>query len=60
MLHLRTHQLRISLQVKKSKVSGERMKEAIFINQGLFALGKCVDALNEEAGFVPYQVTHSG
>lgn len=36
------------------------MKEAIFINQGLFALGKCVDALNEEAGFVPYQVTHSG
>jgi hypothetical protein len=44
-----------SEQVKKSKVSGEQMKEAIYINQGLFALGKCVDALNDSASFVPYQ-----
>merc|ERR1719247_3565416 len=44
-----------SEQVKKSKVSGEQMQEAIYINQGLFALGKCVDALNESAAFIPYQ-----
>eukprot|EP00656_Telonema_subtile_P056193 TRINITY_DN8929_c0_g1_i3.p1 TRINITY_DN8929_c0_g1~~TRINITY_DN8929_c0_g1_i3.p1 ORF type:complete len:394 (-),score=113.10 TRINITY_DN8929_c0_g1_i3:225-1406(-) len=44
-----------SEQVKKSKVSGEEMKQAIFINQGLFALGKCVDALNEKSSHVPYQ-----
>jgi len=44
-----------SEQVKKSKVKGAQMQEAIFINQGLFALGKCVDALNEGHAFVPYQ-----
>lgn len=46
-----------SEQVKKSKVSGVQMQEAIFINQGLFALGQCVDALNEGREYVPYQTS---
>jgi len=44
-----------SEQVKKSKVSGSQMQEAIYINQGLFALGKCVDAHNDGLAYIPYQ-----
>mmetsp|Transcript_12290 Transcript_12290/g.22091 ORF Transcript_12290/g.22091 Transcript_12290/m.22091 type:complete len:650 (-) Transcript_12290:94-2043(-) len=33
----------------------ERLVEATNINQGLFALKKCIDALNSRAPYVPYQ-----
>lgn len=42
-----------SEQLKKSKATGERLTEAVQINQGLLALKQCIDALNE-ARHVPY------
>ena len=36
-------------------VKAESMREAVNINLGLLALKKCIDALNSEATYVPYQ-----
>jgi kinesin family protein 5 len=33
---------------------GDRMREAVYINLGLLALKKCIEALNNEASYVPY------
>lgn len=33
----------------------ERMREAVYINLGLLALKKCIEALNTNASYVPYQ-----
>lgn len=59
-----------SEQVKKSKVDaggakageefagfvlGERMREAVYINLGLLALKKCIEALNNKLPYVPFQ-----
>jgi kinesin family protein 5 len=33
----------------------ERMREAVYINLGLLALKKCIEALNAKASYVPYQ-----
>jgi kinesin family protein 5 len=35
----------------------ERMREAVYINLGLLALKKCIEALNAKSSFVPYQET---
>eukprot|EP01052_Picozoa_sp_SAG31_P037812 SAG31_NODE_4944_length_2844_cov_1.437887_2_plen_601_part_00 len=43
-----------SEQVKKSKVSGERLAEAININEGLLALKDCISALHAGNSYVPY------
>ena len=34
---------------------GERMREAVYINLGLLALKKCIEALNLKASYVPFQ-----
>lgn len=34
---------------------GQRMREAVYINLGLLALKKCVEALNNGSPYVPYQ-----
>jgi hypothetical protein len=34
---------------------GERMREAVYINLGLLALKKCIEALNNNSSYVPYQ-----
>lgn len=34
---------------------GERMRETVYINLGLLALKKCVEALNNHQPYVPYQ-----
>jgi hypothetical protein len=34
---------------------GQHMREAVHINLGLLALKRCIEALNEEARYVPYQ-----
>ena len=56
-----------SEQVKKSQVQGghttahggfqigDRMREAIYINQGLLSLKQCIEALNRGDNYVPYQ-----
>uniref|UniRef100_A0A7S2WFN9 Kinesin motor domain-containing protein n=1 Tax=Rhizochromulina marina TaxID=1034831 RepID=A0A7S2WFN9_9STRA len=36
-------------------VLGDRMREAIYINLGLLALKKCIDALNRGCRHIPYQ-----
>uniref|UniRef100_A0A7S2TR96 Kinesin motor domain-containing protein n=1 Tax=Lotharella oceanica TaxID=641309 RepID=A0A7S2TR96_9EUKA len=41
-------------QVKDSKVTGEQLKEAVFINLGLLALKKCINALQNRQAFIPY------
>lgn len=33
----------------------ERMREAVYINLGLLALKKCIEALNSKCSYVPYQ-----
>mmetsp|Transcript_28101 Transcript_28101/g.47512 ORF Transcript_28101/g.47512 Transcript_28101/m.47512 type:complete len:759 (+) Transcript_28101:73-2349(+) len=33
----------------------ERMREAVYINLGLLALKKCIEALNSKSSYVPYQ-----
>ena len=58
------------IQVKKSKIAaggaregeefagfvlGDRMREAVFINLGLLALKKCIEALNNKLTYVPFQ-----
>ena len=43
-------------KVKKSNVTGERLLEAIHINQGLLALKSVITALNQRKSYVPYQV----
>ncbi len=43
-----------SERVKKSKVTGTHMNEAIGINSSLLVLGKCIAALVESATHVPY------
>lgn len=35
----------------------ERMREAVYINLGLLALKKCIEALNTNSSYVPYQVS---
>jgi hypothetical protein len=35
----------------------ERMREAVYINLGLLALKKCIEALNSKSSYVPYQVS---
>ena len=42
-------------KVKKSGVRGERLLEAIHINQGLLALKSVITALNQQKAYVPYQ-----
>ena len=37
----------------------ERMREAVYINLGLLALKKCIEALNAKSSYVPYQVCAS-
>jgi hypothetical protein len=37
-------------------VLGARMREAVYINLGLLALKKCIEALNNKCDYVPYQV----
>ena len=56
-----------SEQVKRSEVHhgemsehhghvlGQNMREAVYINLGLLALKKCIEALNRKATYVPYQ-----
>lgn len=34
---------------------GERMRETVYINLGLLALKKCIEALNNNLAYVPYQ-----
>ena len=34
---------------------GEHMREAVYINLGLLALKKCIEALNNDQPYVPYQ-----
>lgn len=34
----------------------ERMREAVYINLGLLALKKCIEALNAKSSYVPFQV----
>jgi hypothetical protein len=43
-----------SERVKKSKVSGARLREAIGINSSLLVLGKVITALVENKSHVPY------
>ena len=42
-------------KVKKSNATGDRLQEAININQGLLALKSVVTALNQGRSYVPYQ-----
>ena len=42
-------------KVKKSHATGERLQEAIHINQGLLALKSVITALNQHRSYVPYQ-----
>jgi hypothetical protein len=37
-------------------VLGDQMREAVYINLGLLALKKCIEALNSKSEHVPYQV----
>ena len=37
-------------------VLGDQMREAVYINQGLFALKKCIRRLNKQDDYIPYQV----
>jgi hypothetical protein len=32
------------------------MREAVYINEGLFALKKCIRGLNKQDDYIPYQV----
>jgi hypothetical protein len=34
---------------------GERMRETVYINLGLLALKKCIEALNNNSSYIPYQ-----
>lgn len=43
-----------SERVKKSKVTGQRMREAVGINSSLLVLGKVISALVKQHGHVPY------
>ena len=52
--HLSFVDLAGSERVKKSKVVGARLKEAIGINNSLLVLGKCIQALVSSAHHVPY------
>lgn len=45
-----------SERVKKSKVSGDRLDEAISINSSLTSLGKCIHALTDQKkSYVPFR-----
>ena len=44
-----------SEQIKKSKVSGARLQEAVNINLGLLALKNVIVALHQRRAYVPYQ-----
>ncbi len=44
-----------SERVSKSAASGERLKEAQFINKSLSALGDCINALARKAPHVPFR-----
>jgi len=45
-----------SERVKKSKVSGDRLDEAISINSSLTSLGKCIHALTDaKNNYVPFR-----
>jgi kinesin family protein C2/C3 len=44
-----------SERVRKSKVEGEQLKEATFINKSLSALGNVMEALDRKASHVPYR-----
>ena len=43
-----------SERVKKSKVTGGKLKEAVGINYSLLVLGKCIASLVENKSHVPY------
>jgi hypothetical protein len=43
-----------SERVKKSKVTGQRMREAVGINSSLLVLGKVIASLVESRSHVPY------
>jgi hypothetical protein len=36
------------------------MREAVYINKGLFALKKCIRGLNKRDEYIPYQVRLDG
>ena len=42
-------------KVKRSGARGERLQEAIYINQGLLALKSVLSALNKQQSYVPFQ-----
>jgi hypothetical protein len=42
--------------VRCRHVLGEQMREAVYINEGLFALKKCIRGLNKQDDYIPYQV----
>ena len=52
--HLCLADLGGSEQLKKSGVTGVRLKETIGINTGLLALKQCIRALNEKHTHIPY------
>lgn len=41
--------------VGQSRVRGQRLREAIYINKGLFALNRCIRALRRRQPYVPFQ-----
>lgn len=43
-----------SERIKKSKVTGHRMREAVGINSSLLVLGKCISSLVEGKSHIPY------
>lgn len=44
-----------SERISKSEATGDRMREAQFINKSLSALGDCINALARRASHVPFR-----
>jgi len=47
----------LSCSLRSSHVLGDQMREAVYINLGLFALKKCIRGLNRKQDYIPYQVS---
>lgn len=52
--HLHLVDLAGSERIKKSKVTGQQLKEAVGINSSLLTLGKVISALEQQSSHVPY------
>lgn len=52
---LRLVDLAGSERLSKTEVTGDRLKEAQFINKSLSALGDCIHALATRAGHIPFR-----